>query len=398
MTEVVGKYNTAKVFSDTMEEEAYKQILNMMNQEWIKDSKIRIMPDVHAGAGCTIGTTMTIKDKICPNLVGVDIGCSIYVVQFSKDLPIDFDKLDSVIRERVPFGRDVRKKTSKYCREVNLKDLKYKANLDEIFAMGSLGGGNHYIELAKNDKDEYFLEIHSGSRHLGKCVAEYYQKIAWTHLNDNSKEKAKIINELKAQGKDSEIQSTLNSLKLSEVKCDKDLAYVQGEDFNNYLHDMKICQTFAHYNRLTMADEIIQGMNWQSYIVDQFETMHNYIDLDKMILRKGSTSAQKGEKLIIPMNMRDGSLICIGKGNEDWNCSAPHGAGRIMSRSRAKEILKMEDFENTMKGIYTTCVNTSTIDESPMAYKPMDEIISNVKDTVDIVDIIKPVYNFKASD
>jgi len=371
MVEVRGKYNTAKVFTDNLESEAMAQIMELCNQEFVKDSVIRIMPDAHAGAGCTIGTTMTISDKIVPNLVGVDIGCGMETIKLKQQV-INFEKLDRVIYAHIPSGFNIRKKQHKYTENVDIDSLvcKYHVDLERArLSIGTLGGGNHFIEVNKDSSGELYLVVHSGSRHLGKQVAEYYQKLAYKELTAKSG---------------------------GAVKISKQLAYVHGKSYNDYLHDMKIVQQYAVYNRKAMVDEIINRMGFD--IEDRFTTIHNYIDLDSMILRKGAISARKGERVLIPINMRDGSLICIGKGNKDWNYSAPHGAGRIMSRRQAKKIISLEEFKKTMEGIYTTTVNRDTLDECALAYKPMDEIIDNIRDTVEIVDIIKPVYNFKASE
>jgi len=396
MIEIEGKYNTAKVFTDNIESEAIAQIVELCNQEFVKDSVIRIMPDAHAGAGCTIGTTMTISDKIVPNLVGVDIGCGMETIKL-KQREIDFEKLDNVIYNYIPSGFDIRKKQHKYAENVDFNSLACKnhVNLERArLSIGTLGGGNHFIEVNKDNNGSLYLIIHSGSRHLGKQVAEYYQELAYKELTDAGRMKAEIIKKLKAEGREKEIPDEIQ--KIRPVKISKQLAYVHGESYNNYLHDMKIVQQYAVYNRKAIVDEIINRMGLETE--EQFTTIHNYIDLDSMILRKGAISARNGERVLIPVNMRDGSLICIGRGNKDWNYSAPHGAGRLMSRRKAKETISLEEFKKSMEGIYTTTVGRSTLDECALAYKPMDEIISNIQDTVEIVDIIKPVYNFKASE
>ncbi|NLY44012.1 MAG: RtcB family protein [Clostridiaceae bacterium] len=365
MIKIEGKYNTAKVFTDILENEAMAQIIELCNQEFVKDSTIRIMPDAHAGAGCTIGTTMTISDKIVPNLVGVDIGCGMETIKL-KQKEIDFEKLDKVIYNHIPSGFDIRKKQHRYADNIDFDSLVCKKHVDlerARLSIGTLGGGNHFIEVNRDNEGTLYLVVHSGSRHLGKQVAEYYQELAYRKLTG---------------------------------KVSKQLAYVQGESYNNYLHDMKIVQQYAVYNRKAIVDEIISRMGLE--MEEKFTTIHNYIDLDSMILRKGAISARKGERVLIPINMRDGSLICIGKGNKDWNYSAPHGAGRLMSRRKAKETISLEEFKKTMEGIYTTTVSRSTLDECPLAYKPMDEIINNIQDTVEVIDIIKPLYNFKASE
>jgi tRNA-splicing ligase RtcB len=396
MIKIEGKYNTAKVFTDNIESEARAQIMELCNQEFVKDSIIRIMPDTHAGAGCTIGTTMTITDKIVPNLVGVDIGCGMETIKL-KQKNIDLKKLDKVIYNCIPSGFDIRKKQHKYSENIDFHSLVCKnfVNLERArLSIGTLGGGNHFIEVNKDNYGALYLVVHSGSRHLGKQVAEYYQELAYKELTDINRLKDETVKKLKAEGREKEILIEIQ--KISPVKISKQLAYVQGESYNNYLHDMKIVQQYAVYNRKAMVDEIISRMGLE--IEEQFTTIHNYIDLDNMILRKGAISARKGERVLIPINMRDGSLICIGKGNKDWNYSAPHGAGRLMSRRKAKETISLEEFKKSMEGIYTTTVNRSTLDECAFAYKPMEEIVNNIQDTVEIVDIIKPVYNFKASE
>lgn len=399
MIELRGKYNSTKVFTDNIEQTAVDQIIELCNQEFLKDSKVRIMPDCHAGAGCTIGTTMTIKDKVVPNLVGVDIGCGVGVVKISnKD--IDFAKLDKVIRKYIPFGQEVRKSSHKNANqfESNLIKLKCFNNINfnrAVLAIGTLGGGNHFIEMNKDLNDNLYLVVHTGSRYLGKQVAKYYQDLAYKSLLDKKLNKKEIIDKLKKEGREKEIERELNNIKTNDIKINKELAYVEGINFNNYINDMKITQKFSSLNRKTIIDIIVEKMNFD--VVESFETIHNYIDIENMILRKGSISARLGEKVIIPINMADGSLICIGKGNEDWNYSAPHGAGRLMSRGKAKELVTIDEFQERMKGIWSTSVTQNTIDESPMAYKNIEEIITNIEDTVEIVDIIKPLYNFKAN-
>jgi len=396
MIQVRGKYNTAKIFTDNVEEAAMAQIIELCNQEFVKDSIIRIMPDTHAGAGCTIGTTMTISDKIVPNLVGVDIGCGMETIKL-KNKDIDLEKLDRVIHEYIPSGFDIRKKKHPYADKVDFAHLvcKESVNLERAeLSIGTLGGGNHFIEVNKDETGQLYLVVHSGSRHLGKQVAEFYQELGYRELVKNNEYISELIKELKAQGREKEIQQEIKKVK--PVKISKQLAYVQGKSYNDYLNDMKIVQKFAVLNRKAIVDEIVNRMEFE--VIEQFTTIHNYIDLDSMILRKGAISARSGEVVLIPMNMRDGSLICIGKGNKDWNYSAPHGAGRLMSRSKAKEVISLEEFEKSMEGIYSTTVNRSTLDECALAYKPMDEIIANIQDTVDIINIIKPIYNFKAAE
>ena len=400
MLDIRGKYNSAKVFTDVIEQEAIAQIMLLLNQEFTKDSKVRMMPDVHAGAGCTVGTTMTITDKVVPNLVGVDIGCGMLSIKLN-DTNIDFAKLDAVIRKYVPSGHNIHEKPLVKQAKNSLSNLRCYNQIDEkraIHSLGSLGGGNHFIEIDKDKDNNHYLIIHAGSRHLGLEVAKYYQRIAYDTCNHAGKDDvANLIESYKKQGRQREIEQAIITLKNTKrTSIPKDLCYLTGSEMNDYLHDIIIIQDFATENRELIAKQIIEYMNFD--VTETFCTIHNYIDVDSMILRKGSISAKLGEKVLIPMNMRDGSLICIGKGNDDWNQSAPHGAGRLMSRGAAKANINLDDYKESMKDIWTTSVNEATIDESPMAYKPMDSIIENIADTVDIVDIIKPVYNFKASD
>lgn len=396
MIEIIGKYNAAKVFTDNIDDGAIAQINELCNQEFVKDSIIRIMPDAHAGAGCTIGTTMTISDKIVPNLVGVDIGCGMETIKL-RQRKLDLEKLDKIVYEYIPSGFDIRKKQHKYAEKIDLDSLACKnhVNLNRAkLSIGTLGGGNHFIEVNTDKDGALYLVVHSGSRHLGKQAAEYYQQLGYKKLLNEHNQRLEIINKLKQEEREKEIQDVIEGL--NETKINKQLAYLEGENFNNYLHDMKIIQQFAVYNRKAIIDEIITRMGLE--VNEQFTTIHNYIDLNSMILRKGAISAGKDEKVLIPINMRDGSLICIGKGNKDWNYSAPHGAGRLMSRRQAKENITLDEFEKSMEGIFSTTVNKSTLDECALAYKPIDEIINNIQDTVEIKDIIRPIYNFKASE
>ena len=394
LMEIIGAYNTAKVYTKNLESTAREQIEELCNQEFVKDSVIRIMPDTHAGAGCTIGTTMTISDKIVPNLVGVDIGCGMETVKL-KEKNIELQKLDKIIYEYIPSGFDIRKKEHKYNDYIDYDDLvcKKKVNINRAkLSIGTLGGGNHFIEVNRDQNKDLYLVVHSGSRNLGKQVAEYYQGLAYKELIN--KERETLVRECKAEGREDEIECGIQNM--NAIKISKHLSYLQGKNYEDYLNDMKIVQQYAVYNRKAIVDEIVTRMGLK--IKEQFTTIHNYIDLDTMILRKGAISAQEGEKVLIPINMRDGSLICIGKGNKDWNYSAPHGAGSLMSRKEAKESITMTEFKKSMEGIYTTSVNKSTLDECAFAYKPMDEIIENIQDTVEIVDIIRPIYNFKAGE
>ncbi|MDR1531387.1 MAG: RtcB family protein [Clostridiales bacterium] len=390
MMELRGKYNTAKIFTDNVDAEAIRQIIQFLNQPFAAGSQVRVMPDAHAGASCTVGTTMTVRDKIVPNLVGSDIGCGMETVMLKNSAntgtaqprlhrafrgensqwkgPIDLPALDREIRARVPAGFKVRQTAHSFLKRINLQKLRCAKHIDISRAekcMGTLGGGNHFIELDYDSAGKLYLVIHSGSRHLGKMVADYYQRQAVSHLQN----RGELFN--------------------------PELAYVEGGLFEDYLHDMEIARHFAELNRQAIVSDITEALGLK--IESQFATTHNYIDTRDMILRKGAISAKAGEQALIPLNMRDGGLLCTGKGNADWNYSAPHGAGRLMSRGEAKARIALESYREAMKGIYTTTVNESTVDESPFAYKPADEIAGNVRDTVDIVKQIWPLYNFKAS-
>ena len=403
---VEGKYNTAKVFTDVVEEKSLQQIKTLCDQEFTSGAKIRLMPDVHAGAGCTIGTTMTIKDKIVPNLVGVDIGCGMETLMIHKDseAAVNFDpaKLDKVIRKNIPSGFDIRKFQHNFVDEVEWDKIKGTYNKHRAkMSLGTLGGGNHFIEADKDEDGNLYIVVHSGSRHAGLEIAEYYQEMAWKQLNGRTKADIDaMICRLKEEGRQIEIEAQMAAMnKQIKTLVPKDLAFVSGYLFDDYINDMRIMQHFAMLNRKAMVNTISIGLHLkEEEIVDQFTTIHNYIDTENMILRKGAVSAQQGEKLLIPINMRDGSLICIGKGNEDWNCSAPHGAGRVMSRTQARKGLSMDEFKAEMSGIWSSTVTKGTLDEAPMAYKTMDDIVANIGPTADIVNVIKPIYNFKAVD
>lgn len=397
-----------KIFTNNIEQEAVYQIELLLAQDAFKDCKVRIMPDVHAGKGCVIGFTADLGEKVIPNIVGVDIGCGMLCVSLGQT-DIDFEKLDNVIRSYVPSGRDVH--DGRIIRFDELQDLKCYRELRDTKrlerSIGTLGGGNHFIEVDVAEDGYKYLVIHTGSRNLGKQVADYYQNLAFELMSGKDKlyeEQDRIIEEYKATGRKSEIQNAIAELhrnfKAVNPNIPKDLCYLEGKYREYYLHDMRICQKFAYMNRVMIAQIICNHMGWgvDADMPDYFECIHNYIDHDSNIVRKGAISAKLGEKVLIPINMRDGCIIGTGKGNEDWNQSAPHGAGRVMSRTKAKELVSLEEFEKAMDGIYTTSVNQSTIDESPMAYKTLDEIVENIKDTVDVLAIIKPVYNFKASE
>lgn len=401
MLTINGKHNAAIVFTDNIENTAHEQLEAVCNAPYLADCKVRVMPDVHAGKGCTIGTTMTIHGKVVPNMVGVDIGCGMYTVKL-EDKSIDFNELDATIRKYIPSGRAVRSDVHQFAEQVDLNKLQMASmcDIDRAYrSIGSLGGGNHFIEVDKDNDGHLYLVIHSGSRHLGVQVADYYQDAAYWQLSGKKKQNINaVIAELKAQGRHKEISETVKKLKvdLTESEIPRDMAYVSGLLFDDYIHDMRITQHFAMLNRKAMADEIIRNMRLT--VADEFTTIHNYIDTDAMILRKGAVSAREGEQLLIPINMRDGSLLCVGKGNPDWNQSAPHGAGRLMSRKKAKEKLDLGDYRDAMSGIFSTCINNGTLDEAPMAYKSMDAILKHIAPTVNVVKVIKPVFNFKAEE
>ena len=400
MLEIRGQFNTAICYTNELEESAKQQIQDLCDQHLFAESKIRIMPDVHAGKGCTIGTTMTITDRVAPSLVGVDIGCGMETVKLAEK-DIDFEKLDRVIRTQVPSGENVRKTMHPLTSKINLNELRClpAVSLERaLLSLGTLGGGNHFIEVDRDDEGFLYLVIHSGSRALGSQTAAHYRRLGWKTMNTLSDElRRELIERYKAEGRAQEIEKGLHELEDSFVvpaDIPERFAYVEGQNLEDYIHDMQIIQEFAVLNRQAMANEILEGMNWTE--TDCFTTIHNYIDTKYMILRKGSVSAQKGERLLIPINMRDGALICVGKGNPEWNFSAPHGAGRILSRTAAQSTLTLDEFQKEMEGIYSTCVAKNTLDESPMAYKGMDEILSQIGPTAEVVKQIRPIYNFKA--
>ncbi len=402
MLEIKGKINTAICYANIIEDGAIEQIRRMCDYALTEGSKIRIMPDVHAGKGCTIGTTMTITDKACPNIVGVDIGCGMYTVKINeKDL--DFAKIDEACHY-IPSGMNVWEGRKEHFDMTGLKCYRYLKDSRRLErSLGTLGGGNHFIEIDKASDGTFYLVIHSGSRNLGKQVAEYYQQLAIDlHMGkeDYFKKRDEIIATYKAEGRRGEIQTALTELKNSfetqDLLIPNDICWLYGTFLDDYLHDVEVCQKFAKRSRELMAETLFERTGLTAG--ESFHTIHNYIDTDEMILRKGAIAAHKGEKILIPINMRDGVVLATGKGNPEWNYSAPHGAGRLMSRSQAKENLSMEAYRAAMEGIYTTSVNEKTLDEAPMAYKSLEDIIDVIKDSVDIIDIMKPVYNFKASD
>ena len=402
MFEIKGKVNTAICYAKVVEDEAIEQIRRMCDYEFTEGSRIRIMPDVHAGAGCTIGTTMTVIDKAVPNIVGVDIGCGMYTVNLGK-IEIDFEKVDEAAHfipsgTRVWDGRQERFDLTELCCYRSLKDTK---RLER--SLGTLGGGNHFIEIDEAADGTKYLVIHSGSRNLGKQVAELYQQLAIDLAKGKEAyfiARDELIREYKETGRRKEIQAALKAMQKEyeekEPLVPEDLCFLYGSFLEDYLHDVVICQRFARRNREKMAEVLLSRTGMTAG--EAFHTIHNYIDTDEMILRKGAIAAHAGEKVLIPINMRDGSVLAIGKGNPEWNYSAPHGAGRLMSRKAAREALLLEDYQKTMEGIYTTSVNAATIDEAPMAYKSLEDIIDVIRESVDVIDVMKPIYNFKASD
>ena len=402
MIEIKGKINTALCYATIVEDEAIEQIRRMCDYEFTRGSKIRIMPDVHAGKGCTIGTTMTVAGMAVPNVVGVDIGCGMYTVDLGK-ADIDLEKLDEAAHY-IPSGMNVWEGRQE---KFDLTELRCFRELKETKwlerSLGTLGGGNHFIEIDRAADGTNYLVIHSGSRNLGKQVAEFYQKLA-INLNrgygDYLEKRDEIIRSYKEQGRRNEIQEALKQLHWqvyeSETSVPEDLCYLSDKYLEDYLFDVVICQRFARRNREKMAEILLERTGISGG--EAFHTIHNYIDTDEMILRKGAIAAHKGEKVLIPINMRDGSVLATGKGNPEWNYSAPHGAGRLMSRTKAKTTLSMEEYKSEMKGIYTTSVNEKTLDEAPMAYKSLEDIIDVIRDSVDVIDVMKPIYNFKASD
>ncbi|MDU5334756.1 RtcB family protein [Enterococcus sp.] len=388
MLTIKGKYNSAIVYTDILTDSTVGQIMTLCNQKFVQNAKIRIMPDTHSGSSCVIGTTMTIKDKVVPNLVGVDIGCGLNVTKIRKGVKLNFDKLDRTIRNRIPSGHHSHGKPQ------------YAFPLEKVLApihrgwalrsLGTLGGGNHFIEVNEGS-DGYYLVIHSGSRVLGKEIAEYHQEIAYQKLTQRRQE-------LKLQAKTTNDPNEEEQLvqQREEIKIPYELSYMSEQDLINYLSDMKIAQQYAAYNRQSMARTILKAMKWEKYIIESFDSPHNYIDLEHMILRKGAASARSGEKMIVPLNMKDGSIIGIGKGNDEWNQSGPHGAGRTMSRSQARVSISLENYQHMMRHVWTTSVSKRTLDEAPKAYKSKKQLLTNLHETMDVKEIIKPLYNFKS--
>jgi len=399
MTEISGKYGLAKIFTDNVDKETLKQVSGILDSPLSDGANVRIMPDCHAGAGCVIGTTMTIKDKVCPNIVGVDIGCGVLTTVIGTRLAEpDFKELDYFIKRNIPSGQAINEEESSEATKLfdSLICASKIANRDRITkSIGTLGGGNHFIEVDKSPNGCYYLLIHTGSRNLGVQVAKYYQTLATKENSFYNQEKRKLILQLKKENRHKDIENELLKFDLNHKRqWPEELDFLSGAEMSDYLHDMAIAQKFAEVNRRLISSKIMSYFG--TLAVDEFDTIHNYIDMSGMTLRKGAVSAKKSQRLIIPINMRDGALICAGKGNKDWNESAPHGAGRILSRSQARKELDVRDFMKSVSGLYTTTATIDTIDESPAVYKPKEEIIKNIKDTVDIVSTIYPVYNFKA--
>ena len=400
MIEIRGKYNEAKIFADVVDSASIAQVQELCNQEFTAGSRIRLMPDIHAGAGCTIGTTMTIADKAVPNLVGVDIGCGMETVRI-REGRLELQKLDKLIQEKIPSGFAIRDSAHPYLGQIDLTELCCARHVDLLRAersIGTLGGGNHFIEVDRDDDGNLYLVVHSGSRRLGVEVASHYQQAGYKALNraDDASVEA-LVARMKAEGREKEIPKEIKRLKNArQTNIPKALAYVSGDLFAQYIHDMRIVQRFAMLNRQAMVDVIVKGM--KLHVEDQFSTIHNYIDTDARILRKGAVSAKAGERLLIPINMRDGSLLCVGKGNADWNFSAPHGAGRLMSRADARQSFTVSAFKKHMAGVYTTSVSKATLDECPMAYKGMEDILNQIGPTAEVEKILRPIYNFKAGD
>jgi len=413
MFEVTGKYGVAKVYSDGRDSKAIDQIKELLNQSFVEGCNVRIMADYHYGEGCVIGFTANLGDKVIPNIVGVDIGCGMSVMQLGK-MNISLERLDAVIHKYIPTGKTSHEKIVRNFGKIQklrcYDVLKHQANFAK--QIGTLGGGNHFIELDVDSDGNKYLVIHSGSRNLGKQVADYYQKMAIENHKENSvtrqEARTQVIKSLKKQGKGDQIPASLKRLDdewdkrgWKDEKIPDNLCYLEGQNREDYLHDMQICQEYASLNRKTIGDIINSEMwgfssKWEKIEIETFETIHNYVS--DGLIRKGAVSAKVGEAFIVPINMRDGSLICVGKGNKDWNESAPHGAGRLMGRSEAKKTLSLTEFESTMKGVYSTTVGQSTLDEAPDAYKGMAEIVANIGDTADIIKVIRPIYNFKSAE
>lgn len=388
MLTIKGKYNTATVYTDILTDSTAGQIMMLCNQKFTEDAKIRIMPDTHSGSSCVIGTTMTVKDQVVPNLVGVDIGCGLYVTKIKKGVKLNFDKLDRIIRNRIPSGHHSHSKPQYAFPLENIQAPIHRGWA--LRSLGTLGGGNHFIEVNEGS-DGFYLVIHSGSRVLGNEIAEYHQEIAYQKLTQQRQE---LKQQIKSTTDPIEKEKLLQQQE--EMNIPYDLSYVSKQDLDNYLSDMKIAQQYATFNRRNMALTILKAMKWEKHVIDRFDSPHNYIDLKHMILRKGAASARKNEKMIVPLNMKDGSIIGVGKGNPDWNYSGPHGAGRMMSRSQARASISLDNYQHMMRHVWTTSVSKKTLDEAPKAYKSKKQLLTNLHETMDVKEIIRPLYNFKS--
>ncbi len=389
MIEIKGKYCTAKIFTDTVDSQAISQVIGLCNLKCSEGSRIRMMPDIHPGTGCTVGTTMTVKDMVLPDLVGTDIGCGMETVRIKESF-IELQRLDKLVREKIPSGFSLRETAHESAENIDLTKLHCAGHIDmgrALKSLGTLGGGNHFIEADRDGEGNIYLVIHSGSRRLGAEVAAYYRDQAIMQTVSAGENESVL-----KSGKGMHVRRRNNCT--SKTPAAGRFAFISGGLFDSYIHDMEIVRRFASLNRRVIADILLRGMKLKA--AERFETVHNYIDTDKMILRKGAVSALEGEKLLIPINMRDGSLICVGKGNPDWNYSAPHGAGRLMSRSDAKHSFTVSQYKKEMSGIYTTSVSANTLDECPMAYKTMSDITDNITPTAEVISVIRPIYNFKA--
>ena len=388
MLTIKGKYNTATVYTDVLTDSTAGQITTLCNQKFTKDAKIRIMPDTHSGSSCVIGTTMTVKDQVVPNLVGVDIGCGLYVAKIKKGVKLNFDKLDRIIRNRIPSGHHSHSKTQYTFPLENIQAPIHRGWA--LRSLGTLGGGNHFIEVNEGS-DGFYLVIHCGSRVLGNEIAEYHEEIAYQKLTQQRQD---LKQQIKSATDHIEKEKLLQQQE--EMNIPYDLSYVSKQDLNNYLSDMKIAQQYATFNRQNMALTILKAMKWEKHVIDSFDSPHNYIDLKHMILRKGAASARKNEKMIVPLNMKDGSIIGVGKGNPDWNYSGPHGAGRMMSRSQARASISLDNYQHIMRHVWTTSVSKKTLDEEPKAYKSKKQLLTNLHETMDVKEIIRTLYNFKS--
>lgn len=388
MLTIKGKYNTATVYTDDLADSTVGQIMTLCNQKFTKDAKIRIMPDTHSGSSCVIGTTMTVKDQVVPNLVGVDIGCGLYVAKIKKGVKLNFDKLDRIIRNRIPSGHHSHSKPQYTFPLENIQAPIHRGWA--LRSLGTLGGGNHFIEVNEGS-DGFYLVIHSGSRVLGNEIAEYHQEIAYQKLTQQRQD---LKQQIKSATDPIEKEKLLQQQE--EMNIPYDLSYVSKQDLDNYLSDMKIAQQYAAFNRQSIALTILKAMKWEKHVIDNFDSPHNYIDLKHMILRKGAASAKKNEKMIVPLNMKDGSIIGVGKGNPDWNYSGPHGAGRMMSRSQARASISLDNYQHMMRHVWTTSVSKKTLDEAPKAYKSKKQLLTNLHETMDVKEIIRPLYNFKS--